>query len=762
MTLSTRLRWLTVWAPVVFGALLLTFALTFHHLLPLWLVTLLILGASTVGAYLFSRFVFAQIERREETILRRTKELEALNRIGTAVSSSFALPEILDQALDTTLAVLDFEAGEIFLLDEARGEVVLARHRGLVPEAFREISRFKLGEGFPGRVAQTGEVLITYDLAKDLRFLRRQVIEAGFRTFVSLPLKTRGKMVGTLDVATRQPRVFTEADLRLLTTIGTVIGMAVANGLLFLQAEERAVKLQALLQTTSALHAGLGSEAVVERILQAAGQLFGEETVSTLWLLDEATGALTLRAASGLRHPPERPTLPPGEGLGGWIVTHRQPLAVADVQQDPRFGNPGWAKVEDVHAFLGVPLLLGERCLGVMDLLRRGTTPFTPEEQAILEAFAQQVAIAFEKAQLFQRILKSKEEWVRTVDALPEGIVLLSPEGVMIRSNKTFSELWGISVTEMVGTPWHDLWTRLQGSGPCPHCEVGRTGAPFSVEVASPDRILQVTAFPLEEQGPETEDRRSRSILVLRDITAERWTERLVLLGQLAAGVAHELNTPLSVILGYTQLLLKRDDLTREAAHDLRLVEKHARAARRIVEGLRHLVHPLPLRREVCDVNRLIQDTLAAVEPDWASRKIRLHLSLDPSLPPLFADPLRLGQALRNLIDNAVDAMPQGGTLTITTRGVKGQGEPESLPTPDLVEVTITDTGVGIPPEHLPRIFEPFFTTKPAGLGLGLGFIARIVEEHKGRIEVESQVGQGTTFRLLLPETGDMSREGRD
>ncbi len=163
----------------------------------------------------------------------RALELNALRRVGTAASSSLALNDVLDLALDATLAVLDMEAGEIFLLDEEKEEVVLTRHRGLSEEAFREIPRFKLGEGFPGRVAQTGEPLLTTDLAQDLCFLRREVIAAGFRTFVSIPLKAKGRVVGTLDVATRKPHAFAESDLELLTTLGAVIGMAVANARLY-------------------------------------------------------------------------------------------------------------------------------------------------------------------------------------------------------------------------------------------------------------------------------------------------------------------------------------------------------------------------------------------------------------------------------------------------------------------------------------------------------------------------------------------------
>ncbi|MEK7204691.1 MAG: GAF domain-containing protein, partial [candidate division NC10 bacterium] len=192
--------------------------------------------------------LYADLEARIKALTRRTQELEALNTIGRAVSSSLAPAEVLDQALEATLSALDVEAGEIFLLEEARGEVVLARHRGLIPEAFSEVTCFKVGEGFPGRVVQTGEVLVTTDLARDARFLRKQVIEAGFCSFAAVPLKAKGQVVGTLNVASRRSDAFIGQRLHLLATIASGIGIAVANARLYEEKRTAAIQLEATVE----------------------------------------------------------------------------------------------------------------------------------------------------------------------------------------------------------------------------------------------------------------------------------------------------------------------------------------------------------------------------------------------------------------------------------------------------------------------------------------------------------------------------------
>ncbi|PWB82257.1 MAG: hypothetical protein C3F08_00070 [Candidatus Methylomirabilota bacterium] len=176
---------------------------------------------------------YAELQTEVEQYVRRARYLEAVSRVGYMVSGSLALEEVLDRALDATLAATGAEAGEIWLLDAVIGDICLIRHRGLNPEAFWSRTRFAVGEGIPGHVMQTGEAIVIPDIANDRRLLRWELIGAGFATLAAVPLLAKGQVVGVFDVAMRQTRAVGEDDMRLLTGIGIAIGMAVTNARLY-------------------------------------------------------------------------------------------------------------------------------------------------------------------------------------------------------------------------------------------------------------------------------------------------------------------------------------------------------------------------------------------------------------------------------------------------------------------------------------------------------------------------------------------------
>jgi signal transduction histidine kinase len=211
----------------------------------------------------------ASLVQSRSQIERQLAELGILNRIGIAVSGTLSLNEVLDQALDAILLVLKVQTAEIFLVDEKQAEVVLAQHQGPGQEAFQEITRFKLGEGFPGWVALSGEPLITTDLARDARFLRKRVIELGFRTYAAIPLKAAGKVIGTLGIADHGPLTSTEANLPLLMTIGAAIGMAVANAYLYKDLSHATERLETKVEDLERMQSRL----IEAERLQAAGQM---------------------------------------------------------------------------------------------------------------------------------------------------------------------------------------------------------------------------------------------------------------------------------------------------------------------------------------------------------------------------------------------------------------------------------------------------------------------------------------------------------
>ncbi len=217
---------------------------------------------------------------------------------------------------------------------------------------------------------------------------------------------------------------------------------------------------------------------------------------------------------------------------------------------------------------------------------------------------------------------------------------------------------------------------------------------------------------------------------------------KLAAIGELTAGLAHELNNPLTSVLGFASLLLKQTADDDPAKKDLAVIVSETSRARDIVRRLMDFARQSESCRQQADLNLVVQETLALIHQRLEKRGILLEESYAPDLPWLRLDVCHIRQALFNLITNAYQAMPQGGKLHVSTTRQE-----------DRVAVRIADTGVGIPPEHLELIFDPFFTTRPVGQGVGLGLSVSlgIVQSHGGSIEVESTVGQGSVFTIWLP-----------
>jgi two-component system NtrC family sensor kinase len=227
-------------------------------------------------------------------------------------------------------------------------------------------------------------------------------------------------------------------------------------------------------------------------------------------------------------------------------------------------------------------------------------------------------------------------------------------------------------------------------------------------------------------------------------------SEKLAAVGQVTAVMAHQIGTPLNSISGYIQLIRQDGDLQPKDQDRLKIVESQLdRLADSVKSLLSFTRQPKPQLRSL-EVNEVLEELIHLSEPWFLARNVKLAKHLSPNLPPILGDPTHLQTLFLNLITNAVDAMPKGGALTIKTRQV-----PPSLSSKDgrWLEISMTDTGIGITEESKKRIFEPFFTTKKMGegTGLGLAICEKIIKEHSGRIELESGVGKGSTFFISLP-----------
>jgi two-component system NtrC family sensor kinase len=223
-------------------------------------------------------------------------------------------------------------------------------------------------------------------------------------------------------------------------------------------------------------------------------------------------------------------------------------------------------------------------------------------------------------------------------------------------------------------------------------------------------------------------------------------SEKLSSLGKLAASIAHEVNNPLSGVLVYTQLLNKKisaDEFNKEAALNyLGKMESELTRSTKLVRNLLDFARQSPPTLKETDINDVIKQSLELVVAQVKQNDIKVIREFSPTLPSLMADPDQLKQVCINLILNSIQAMPNGGTLSLSTGVGKGQ-----------IKVEVRDTGYGIPAENMNKVFTPFFTTKKEvkGVGLGLAVSYGIVQRHRGTISVKSKEGEGTTFSLYLP-----------
>jgi two-component system nitrogen regulation sensor histidine kinase GlnL len=246
-----------------------------------------------------------------------------------------------------------------------------------------------------------------------------------------------------------------------------------------------------------------------------------------------------------------------------------------------------------------------------------------------------------------------------------------------------------------------------------------------------------------------------RDVSRIRQLEAEvRRGETLAAAGRMAVGLAHEIRNPLGAIRGAVQLLARELGPASSLTEYTDVLTKEVDRVNRIIEMLLDLVRPVHLRLVPLNLHQLLEHVALLSEEAARERSVTLIRRYDPSLPAVVADEDRMIQVFHNLVRNALDAMPDGGTLTLVTRAsrhpIYGKMDLGSGQRP-MIEAQVTDDGTGIPPEARGRVFDPFFTTRERGLGLGLALCHRILDEHRGAIQIEPGPGRGTTVTCFLP-----------
>jgi two-component system NtrC family sensor kinase len=537
-------------------------------------------------------------------------------------------------------------------------------------------------------------------------------------------------------------------------------------------------ELQTINEIAEGISRSLELDEVLTDALQRIVRAF-EAVGGSITLRNERSGEYEVRASVGSPR-----LLQFWTSSSSWpsdqVIESRTAVVVEDLTQVV----PMSARLElPVRSGISVPLVAGDELLGTLSVGASSPRRFDRADERLLAIIAGQVVVAVQNARLHDSVRRGKQEWERTFDAISDPIGVFDRQGRLLRGNTALASLLERPVTELPGVTCSEVGFC---GGQCPACAVGRALAQDTVcrsEITrASEQIFSVTTFPVDE-GPNgasvvqvaknvTEEIRSaRQLRHVSDelglanaqlqATVDRLkstqaqllqAEKLSAIGQLVAGVAHELNNPLTSVIGYAQLLESElrsgnhDRPAEEVALDLQRIAEESGRAARIVRNLLAFARRQTTAREPQDVTELIQRVLSLRSYEFRLNGIDLETEFDEHLPSVMADGSQLQQALLNLVLNAERAM-RGRPSRRLIVGARLDRRAAA------VELFVSDTGHGIDHGTLSRIFDPFFTTRDVGegTGLGLSICYGIVRDHGGQITVSSKVQVGTTFSILLP-----------
>lgn len=610
-------------------------------------------------------------------------------------------------------------------------------------------------------------------------------------SFLGVPLDVGMQAVGVLAVADRyRSRAFGLNEQRILTTVANQLAVAIQNANLFselrkfnqeLEVRVRAAteeyraerdRLNVLYTITAELSSTLDLGRVLSRALELLAGAVGAEQALILQV-DPQDDRLYKRAELGenISGPGPEGGLRVNEGLAGWVIANRQSIVLEDVQQDPRWLQVG-PDAKAPRAALAVLLETSDDVLGVLLLYSSRPGMFDAEHLRLVTAAGNQLASSINNAELYTYIREQAEqlgEMVRTqqvessksdsiLEGVADGVLFANEQGEITLLNGAAERVLNIKRGEILGRPIQRL-TGLFSSGGKRWTETSQRWMdnPQSVQVGDyftetaemGDRIVNLTLAPVISA-----EQFLGSVSVLRDITRDVEVDRMKT--EFISNVSHELRTPMTSIKGYADLLVlgAAGTINEQQREFLNTIKANADRLSNLVNDLLNISRidsgTVEMDVQRIEMPQLLHDVVASLRTKIAGQRknITIETVIPEDLAHTYADPDKLTQVFSNLLDNAYQYTPDGGKITLSA----------GLEADDRFLIAVSDTGIGIPENLLPRVFERFFRNdehplviETPGTGLGLALVKELVEMHGGSVAVESRENQGTTFYVALP-----------
>ncbi len=758
--------------------------------------------SSELGVAIENARLFSELQRRIQTI-------ECLYDIDKVVSKSLVLEETLKSALTKAIEVIGADSGSIHLLDE-KGDLVLKIQKGLSQEFASAINKIKMGEGVTGMAAimQKPESL---DIARYPSYeLLPHLEKEGIVSLASTPLIAKGRVLGAMTFSNRKPRIFSKDDLDLLVSIGSQIGVAIENARLFSELQRHDKTLEALYAIDRVVSQTLELESLFKNALSKALEVT-ETEAGGIYLLEEET--LSLKTHSGLS--PELveavSKLKVGQGVSGMAVKLEKPVAM-DIAgyPSPELLAP---LIKDGIVFIAsAPLIAKGKVLGAITLADKGYRSFSPEYLDLLASIGSQIGAAIQNARLFNELERSHKtlEALYTIESVVsrslnleeifkvalskvlevtgtetgtlysfDGEVLhleafegLSPEFIERAVIRKMGEgIPGIAAQlkkaitmDISQFPSSNLLSYVKKEG-----LVSFIGTPL----LSKGKVVGALALGRKKKqaftpgdldllfsignaiGVAAENarlyRESKENLQKLQSAYEELQTLDKMKDEFISNVSHELKTPLISIKGYGELLYdeKLDGLSDKQKKSLEAIIRNADRLTRLINSILFIsklqAGKVEFKFEPLDVDEIVSMCAGDFKSMMDKKQIIFKKEI-PEISRIKGDRDRFIEVINNLLDNAVKFTQEGGKISIRAWD---DGE--------FVHLTVSDTGIGIPSDVIPKLFTRFYqldastARKYGGTGLGLYITKNIIDAFNGKIWIESEVGKGTTVHVLLP-----------
>lgn len=692
---------------------------------------------------------------------RRLSEARLLQEVMVAAASTLNFDQVLNRTIDALHQTLGVERLGFFLPNQTQAYPILTHP--VTQET--DLHNIPIADSLVYWVCKNGQPLLvseTQDLPPDLEMSADTLSE------ICVPVLLDDQVVAVLNAQSPRPNAFDQEDLQLFIAIAAELAVALKNARLFEKEHRLVNQQQALLDIFAVLSAELEPEKLFQRMIERAVEVIPNAEAGSL-IVPKAEGGFGYVAAVGFNlEQLQQITLTTSNFIdlsrvisqrGAQLLVER--LSQLDLTEFHNSHNSeippqliSFGRLYEIKSSLRATLVAGNSFLGALNVDNfTQADAFTEEDEKILLLFANQAAIAIQNARLFEEVKAAEAKYRDLFDNANDLIFTLDSNFKVSSANKVTLKTTGYSLPEIIGLPAISLIGSTQNVSLFVMIKqhLRRANVPSSFELslknkAGQEKLIEVT-MRIKRNG-----RRATELhFIARDITLRRelerqlqQTEKLSSIGKLVAGVAHELNNPLTSIIGYSNLL-EESVLSPQQKKDLQIISRQAERARVIVRDLLTFARNIHLKRELVDINEIINASIMLLKPQLQQHNVHVVKSLDFGLPHIVADPHRLEQVFVNLLINSIQALAKETRkkIIVLKSGFKNNA----------ILVSLADNGPGIRDDIINQIFDPFFSTKQVGegTGLGLSICFGIVSAHGGKIWAENIAEGGTEFFLELP-----------